>query len=565
MSIIGNPIITTNYISDSFSGDASTVAFTLSQAPASAASIAVYISGLYQIPTSAYSISGTTLTFTGAPPTGTNNITVLHLGVKSATLVPVNGSVTPQMLSNANVVYWSASNNNIGIGNVTPTSLLTVTGTAALGNTTITGFANVTSTIQGGAGLTIAGAASGITTLATGNTTITGFANISSDAYIGGSVGIGITSYSGYKLSVGASKTNVGFELYSSGSGSQGGYLNFRPSLTAGNEYNCSISAYDHSSDTNTDGISINGYDGVSICTGSNTRQERMRIDSNGYGIIGSNNSTGDYGTSPGIFAAAGNTGWNSGHVMKAYSLNTGFSEGGGGISFIGCRRSNSSAYVMLGIYSGNDGNSIAADREFLVRGDGQVYADGSFNGGGADYAEYFEWADSNSNNEDRRGFSVVLVGDKIRKATSQDSPDLIIGVVSANPSVVGDAQYDKWKDKYVRDEFGDYIRDPHNVVEWTDNDGKHYIYREGSVPEDVDVPPNATTSSVDSNGNQYEHRRLNVDYDPNIPYVPREDRPEWDAIGLMGKLRIRKGQPIGTRWIKMRDVSETVEEWLVR
>jgi len=41
MSIIGNPLITTNYISDSFSGDASTVAFTLSQAPASDASISV--------------------------------------------------------------------------------------------------------------------------------------------------------------------------------------------------------------------------------------------------------------------------------------------------------------------------------------------------------------------------------------------------------------------------------------------------------------------------------------------------------------------------------------------
>lgn len=49
--------------------------------------------------------------------------------------------------------------------------------TLAAGNTTITGFANVTSTIQGGSSLTIAGAASGITTLAAGNTTITGFAN----------------------------------------------------------------------------------------------------------------------------------------------------------------------------------------------------------------------------------------------------------------------------------------------------------------------------------------------------------------------------------------------------
>ena len=51
--------------------------------------------------------------------------------------------------------------------------------TLAAGNTTITGFANVTTTIQGGSSLTIAGAASGITTLAAGNTTITGFANVS--------------------------------------------------------------------------------------------------------------------------------------------------------------------------------------------------------------------------------------------------------------------------------------------------------------------------------------------------------------------------------------------------
>ena len=126
----------------------------------------------------------------------------MHLGVKSATLVPLAGSVTPQMLSTANVVYWSVSNNNIGIGNVTPTSLLTVRGTAALANTTITGFANVTTTIQGGSSLTIAGAASGITTLAAGNTTITGFANVSTDAYIGGNVGIGISSSSASKLNV---------------------------------------------------------------------------------------------------------------------------------------------------------------------------------------------------------------------------------------------------------------------------------------------------------------------------------------------------------------------------
>jgi len=58
--------------------------------------------------------------------------------------------------------------------------------TLAAGNTTITGFANVTSTIQGGSTLIIAGAASGITTLAAGNTTITGFANVSSTLQVTG-------------------------------------------------------------------------------------------------------------------------------------------------------------------------------------------------------------------------------------------------------------------------------------------------------------------------------------------------------------------------------------------
>jgi hypothetical protein len=47
------------------------------------------------------------------------------------------------------------------------------------GNFKISGYANVGGSIQGGSSLTIAGAASGITTLAAGNTTVTGFANVS--------------------------------------------------------------------------------------------------------------------------------------------------------------------------------------------------------------------------------------------------------------------------------------------------------------------------------------------------------------------------------------------------
>lgn len=80
------------YTKNAFSGDNATVAFTLSAAPASAEAAAVYISGVRQVPTADFTVSGTTLTFTSAPPTGTNNIFVL--ASQSFAGVPSDGSVT---------------------------------------------------------------------------------------------------------------------------------------------------------------------------------------------------------------------------------------------------------------------------------------------------------------------------------------------------------------------------------------------------------------------------------------------------------------------------------------
>lgn len=67
----------------------------------------------------------------------------------------------------------------------------------------------------------------------------------------------------------------------------QGGGIYFRDhgqgNYTTSYPYNMSILAYDHSSNGNSaDGLSINAYDGISFCTGSNTRQQRMLIDSAG-------------------------------------------------------------------------------------------------------------------------------------------------------------------------------------------------------------------------------------------------------------------------------------------
>ena len=196
----------------------------------------------------------------------------------------------------------------------------------------------------------------------------------------------------------------------------------------------------------------------------------------------------------------------------------------------LNAHRTASSSYNLLNCLSGN-----AADNEFILRGDGNAYADGSWNGGGADYAEYFEWADGNSSNQDRTGYTVVLDNEKIRLATSDDAAANIIGAVSVNPSVIGDSDINQWKGKYLLDDFGAYIFEDYNVE---DDDGNTVVQQ---------------------------RRKLNPDYDADQAYVAREDRQEWATIGMMGKLRIRKGQPTGDRWIKMRDVSDTVEEWLVR
>ena len=89
--------------------------------------------------------------------------------------------------------------------------------------------------------------------------------------------------------------------------------------------------------------------------------------------------------------------------------------------------------------------------------------------------------------------------------------------------------------------------------------------YESDKVPANVTVPAAAVTKTHDDEGNLLDRRVLNPDYDPNFEYIPRKDRPEWVVVGLVGQVKVTVGQPSGDRWIKMRDVNETTEEWMVR
>jgi len=234
------------------------------------------------------------------------------------------------------------------------------------------------------------------------------------------------------------------------------------------------------------------------------------------------------------------------------------------------CARGATSAYSFV-----RYGSAGASDLEFNLRGDGNAYADGSWNGGGADYAEYFE---SLLGNAIDRGISVVMEGDKVRPATNLDDASKIIGIIRPKgdgivSSAVGNTAWDRWNKKYLTDDFGEYIREDHNVIEWIeitiDEEGNEKeekrSYESHNIPADVLVPDDAIIKTHDDSGNKFDHRKLNPDYDETLEYIPREQRDEWVIVGLLGQVPMLKGQPVNPNWIKMKDISETVELWFIK
>lgn len=170
------------------------------------------------------------------------------------------------------------------------------------------------------------------------------------------------------------------------------------------------------------------------------------------------------------------------------------------------------------------DSNS-ATDREFKFRGDGEATADGSFSGGGADFAEYMEWQDGNPDNEDRTGMTVAIVPNddgKVFIKIAEDG-DTVAGVVSARPTVIGNNDWNKWHGKHRKDGYGRYI--------------------------------------LDDNGD----RIVDSAYDENLEHETREARKEWSAIGLVGLIVIRDGQQTASNWIRIGQVENNLSRWLVR
>lgn len=95
---------------DRFSGNGSTTGFTLTRSVQKEVDLEVFVENVQQEPITAYSVSGTTLTFTGAPPSGTNNIYVVYRNFDSGAQVYVaDGSITYAKLAN-NIRIFTTDN-----------------------------------------------------------------------------------------------------------------------------------------------------------------------------------------------------------------------------------------------------------------------------------------------------------------------------------------------------------------------------------------------------------------------------------------------------------------------
>lgn len=117
MSYIGNPVLYQAFVTDQFSGNGSTTAFTMSVSPANTASVLVSVSGVLQDPTT-YAISGTTLTFSGAPPAGTGNISVRYLGIPASGVTTTAYRTVTEFTATSAQTTFSVPSYTVGFINV---------------------------------------------------------------------------------------------------------------------------------------------------------------------------------------------------------------------------------------------------------------------------------------------------------------------------------------------------------------------------------------------------------------------------------------------------------------
>ena len=150
-------------------------------------------------------------------------------------------------------------------------------------------------------------------------------------------------------------------------------------------------------------------------------------------------------------------------------------------------------------------------------------------------------------------GTSVVLINGKIRAAKDGETP---FGVVS---STIGHGSGGLgWTKQFLKDDYNAYIWEDYSVKEWIDSNGKPHSYASDEIPSGITAPSDAKIITG------LKRRKVNPDYDSSKEYKTREERDEWNSVGLVGQVPITKGQPVASSWIKMWEVSSSVDMYYI-
>lgn len=213
-------------------------------------------------------------------------------------------------------------------------------------------------------------------------------------------------------------------------------------------------------------------------------------------------------------------------------------------------------------------------------------------------YAEYFEWDDLNLSNANRIGTFVSLTQDKIVIAANSENT---IGVVVSDSAFVGNSAERHWfgvnqkevsgkiKNEY---QYGPALLELMNRFEIKMIRSLERVFE---VIEDGKLKETLLKLKYSSNDPNFSIERFKQalteakpillvetapKYDSSRKYTPRSERPEWDLVRLIGRVRVRdsgycqvgescdceNGVAIpGTRWYILARHSPNVIEILLR
>ncbi len=332
----------TNIAVDAFSGNGSTTAFTLSGDPGSENNTQVFVSGVYQ-EKDTYSVSGTTLTFSTAPPTGTSNIEVVWTA-PLAIGTPSDGTVTTAKIASSVTLTTPTLSGDTTAGTIN--GLTVGKGGGAVSTNTAVGASALAANTSGASNVAIGSSALSVNTTASNNTAV-GYGGLqynitgTGNSALGYRAGWGVTS--NYNTAIGMdsmSNASGGVGLTSGANNTAVGYQTFYSLTSGGNNTAVGFSAL-YSNTTASNNTALGYQAGYSKTTGNNN-----------------------------LFV-----GLNGG-----YSTTTGTNN-----SFVGC--SDAGYYVttgskntILGAYNGNQGGlDIRTASNYIVLSDGDGNPKGYF------------------------------------------------------------------------------------------------------------------------------------------------------------------------------------------